>query len=90
MTDTLQRQSTEAGEPAIPPRPAARWRRLRIGSGMLRNLLRPSNLIVLGCVLLVAYFVLVPLVYLLYGTFYDGQSVTFRFFQDAYSQVGLS
>ncbi|GAA1881526.1 ABC transporter permease [Asanoa iriomotensis] len=94
MTETLQQLPpvgpTEPGEPPrIGPDPA-RWRRVRIGSGMLRNLLRPSNLIVLVCVLLVAYFVLVPLLYLLYGTFYDGRTITFRFFEEAYSAVGLT
>lgn len=54
-----------------------------------RRWLQPGNLILIGCVALVVYFAVVPLVYLLWGTFYDGTSVTVRFFGEAYSAYGL-
>jgi iron(III) transport system permease protein len=48
-----------------------------------------QTLIVVGSLLLVGYFALVPLTRLLYGTFYDGQSLTLRFFSDAYDQYRI-
>lgn len=50
---------------------------------------RGEWLILLGAAALVAYLALVPLVYLLWGTFFDSGGVTFRHFAEAYTEVGL-
>ena len=60
------------------------WRRL------LRRLLSVRNLIILGAVAVIGYLALVPLGYLLWGTFFDSRGLTLRWFQEAYSAVGLS
>jgi iron(III) transport system permease protein len=54
-----------------------------------RRLLTPQVLIILAVVAFVSYLALVPVVYLLWGTFYDGTSVTLRFFGEAYAAYGL-
>src|ERR671915_1411185 len=48
-----------------------------------------QTLIIAGSLILVGFFALVPLTRLLYGTFYDGQSITFRFFSEAYNQYRI-
>ncbi len=55
-----------------------------------RGLLRPQVLIIAAATGLVSYLALVPLGYLVWGTFYDGVSVTLRFFYEAYSATGLA
>jgi iron(III) transport system permease protein len=50
-----------------------------------KQLLTPQTLILVAAVGFVGYLALVPLGYLLYGTFYDGATVTLRFFEEAYS-----
>jgi iron(III) transport system permease protein len=55
-----------------------------------RQLLQPHVLIILAAVVVIGYLSLVPVLYLLWGTFYDGVSVTFRFFGEAYSAFGLA
>lgn len=55
-----------------------------------RRLFTPQILIILAAVVFVSYLGLVPLVYLLWGTFYDGTAVTLRFFGEAYSAFGLA
>jgi iron(III) transport system permease protein len=55
-----------------------------------RRLLTPQTLIIGVVIAFVSYLALVPLGYLLWGTFYDGTSVTFRFFTEAYSAYGLT
>jgi len=67
---------------ARPPR----WLASRID---LRALLRPQTLIILGVVAVVGYLALVPLGYLLWGTFFDGTGLTLRFFSEAYSAFEL-
>ncbi|MPZ62699.1 MAG: ABC transporter permease subunit [Propionibacteriales bacterium] len=54
-----------------------------------RRVFTPQILIILAAVGFVSYLALVPLVYLLWGTFYDGVSLTLRFFSEAYSAHGL-
>jgi iron(III) transport system permease protein len=68
-----------------------RSRPLRLGGRRTgwRGLLRPQTLIILAATGFVTYLALVPLVYLLWGTFYDGVSPTLRFFVEAYSVHGL-
>lgn len=55
----------------------------------MRRLREPQTFIVAAVILLIGYFALVPLLYLVWQTFYDGQSVTLRNFQDAYSVFGM-
>lgn len=55
-----------------------------------RRLATPQVVIILAAVLFVSYLALVPVLYLLWGTFYDGTSVTLRFFVEAYSAFGLA
>lgn len=55
----------------------------------LRRLLTPQVLIIAAAVAFVSYLALVPLVYLLWGTFYDGVSITLRFFSEAYAAYGI-
>src|ERR671914_95675 len=62
--------------------------------GRLRNVrwhdvFQLQTLIIAGSLILVGFFALVPLTRLLYGTFYDGQSITFRFFSEAYNQYQI-
>jgi iron(III) transport system permease protein len=74
-----------APAPASIPRPQARPGRRRV-----RRLLSARNLIVLGAVLVIGYLTLLPLGYLLWGTFFDDRGFTLRWFSEAYSAVGLS
>jgi iron(III) transport system permease protein len=67
-----------------------RTRRLALGRIEWRRLLSARNLIVLGVVLVIGYLALVPLGYLLWGTFFDSDGLTLRWFEEAYSAVGLS
>jgi len=55
----------------------------------LRRLAQPQVLIILAVVILIGYLSLVPVLFLVWGTFYDGVSVTLRFFAEAYSAFGL-
>lgn len=55
-----------------------------------RHLTRPQVLIILGVVLVIGYLALVPLAYLLWGTFFDAEGITLRHFTDAYRAYGLS
>jgi iron(III) transport system permease protein len=54
-----------------------------------RDLLQPRNLIILVVVVVIAYLAIVPLGYLLWGTFFDENGLTFRFFGEAYDQISL-
>ena len=55
----------------------------------LADLLQPRNLIIVGVVLGIGYLALVPLGYLLWGTFADAGGLTLRFFREAYADTGL-
>jgi iron(III) transport system permease protein len=55
-----------------------------------RDLLQPRNLIILVVVIVIAYLAIVPLGYLLWGTFFDENGFTLRFFDEAYEQIPLS
>jgi iron(III) transport system permease protein len=61
----------------------------RLSRSSLKALLQPQGLIILAVVLGIGYLALVPLGYLIWGTFFDADGVTFRFFQDAYARTGL-
>ncbi|MPZ88335.1 MAG: ABC transporter permease subunit [Nitriliruptorales bacterium] len=54
-----------------------------------RRLFQPQVLIILTVVIIVGYLAMVPVLYLLWGTFYDGATLTLRFFGEAYSAFGL-
>jgi iron(III) transport system permease protein len=55
-----------------------------------RDLVQPRNLIILVVVVVIAYLAIVPLGYLLWGTFFDERGLTLRFFDAAYAQIPLS
>ncbi|MDP9416737.1 MAG: iron ABC transporter permease [Actinomycetota bacterium] len=52
-------------------------------------LLAPKTLIVAGVAGLIGYLALIPLYYLLYGTFFDENGFTLRGFTDAYTANGI-
>jgi iron(III) transport system permease protein len=83
QVSTTGRESPVLGLPEPGRRPRA------LSRIDVRRLLQPQVLIILAVVLVVGYLSLVPVLYLLYGTFYDGVSVTLRFFTEAYSAFGL-
>lgn len=64
-------------------RPEPRWLRV------LTDVLSPRNLIVVAGIVLVGWLALVPLVYLVWATFYNGTEITLDFFVQAYSAVGI-
>ncbi|GAA1268116.1 iron ABC transporter permease [Pseudonocardia aurantiaca] len=67
-----------------PPGPASsRLARVR------RSLLRPKTLIVAGVAAVIGYLALVPLYYLLYGTFFDADGFTLGAFGRVYSADGI-
>jgi iron(III) transport system permease protein len=81
----------QLGAPDIAPAPASIPRpRSRPGRRRLRRLLSARNLIVLGAVAVIGYLTLVPLGYLLWGTFFDSRGFTLKWFSQAYSAIGLS
>jgi iron(III) transport system permease protein len=55
----------------------------------LADLLQPRNLIIVAVVFGIGYLALVPLGYLLWGTFVDAGGLTLRFFREAYAATGL-
>ena len=55
-----------------------------------RDLFQPRNLIIIVVVVVIAYLAIVPLGYLLWGTFFDDNGFTLRFFDEAYEQIPLS
>ena len=55
-----------------------------------RDAFRPQTLIIAGVLVVIGYLALVPLVYLLWGTFFDAEGFTLDFFREAYSAIGLS
>jgi iron(III) transport system permease protein len=59
-------------------------------SRSLSDLLQPRNLVLAAVVAAIAYLAVVPLGYLLWGTFFDEQGFTLRFFEEAYARVGLA
>jgi iron(III) transport system permease protein len=80
---------SQADTPDVRPAPALR-QVARLRGRDWRRLLSVRNLIVLGAVAVIGYLALVPLLYLLWGTFFDSRGFTLRWFQEAYSAVGLS
>jgi iron(III) transport system permease protein len=52
-----------------------------------RELFQARNLIILAVVVLIGYLALIPLGYLLWGTFFDESGLTLRFFGEAYRNV---
>lgn len=82
MADTLTSQRSETpeqGEALAEDGRRRDWRRL----------LTPQVAIIAVVVALIGYLALVPLLYLLWGTFFDGTQATLRFFVEAYSAHGM-
>lgn len=82
MTTTTSPAPVIAPERDLPPVPG-RATRLR------RVLFAPKTLIMAAVAAIIGYLALVPLFYLLYGTFFDGAGVTLSGFQRAYSANGI-
>jgi iron(III) transport system permease protein len=55
-----------------------------------RELFQPRNLIILAVVAVIAYLALVPLGYLLWGTFFDENGFTLKHFSEAYQGIPFS
>jgi iron(III) transport system permease protein len=53
------------------------------------NVFRVQTLLILAVVIAIGYLALVPLGYLLWGTFLENGRFTLRFFEDAYSRTGI-
>jgi iron(III) transport system permease protein len=65
-------------------------RLVRVARGLRGMAVRPETLILVGVALVIGYLALVPLGYLLWGTFFDDQGFTLRFFEEAYTRGDLS
>jgi iron(III) transport system permease protein len=81
MTTTMP-----AAPSTAPPQPAAPGRSLL---ARVRSVLTPKVLIVAGVAVVIGYLALVPLYYLLYGTFFDGNGFTLGAFGRAYTADGI-
>jgi iron(III) transport system permease protein len=79
----------QVSTPEITPVPTGLRRLGRPRRVQWRRLLSGRNLIVLGVVIVIGYLALVPLFYLLWGTFFDDHGFTLKWFSEAYSTVGL-
>ena len=82
LTTTAPPAAVIAPDRALPPVPG-RTARLR------RVLFAPKTLIMAAVTGIIGYLALVPLYYLLYGTFFDGAGFTLNGFQRAYSANGI-
>jgi iron(III) transport system permease protein len=70
-------------------RPPAPGRRPAGVRGAVRALLRVQTLVVLAVVVVVGYLAVVPLYYLLWGTFFDAQGFTLDAFGRAFTAAGI-
>lgn len=61
----------------------------RLGQGSGRRSSLPKVAALGITALIIAYLALVPVIYLIRGTFFDGQNLTLDFFREAYSAYGL-
>jgi iron(III) transport system permease protein len=64
-------------------------RRLWENRGSWRRVVSTRNLIIAGVILVIGYLALVPLGYLVWGSFFDENGLTLDWFRKAYSAVGL-
>jgi iron(III) transport system permease protein len=80
----------QVSAPEVTPAPAGLRRLMPMRAPEWRRVFSARNLIILGVVLVIGYLALVPLGYLLWGTFFDSEGFTLKFFGEAYSAVGLS
>jgi iron(III) transport system permease protein len=69
----------EAPVPVLPHRRGRRW----------LELFRTRNLILLAVVVVIGYLTLVPITYLVWGTFFNDTGFTLNAFKTAYTAVGL-
>jgi iron(III) transport system permease protein len=53
------------------------------------SVFQPRNLIIAAVVAAIVYLAIVPVGYLLWGTFFDEHGFTLRFFEEAYARIGL-
>jgi iron(III) transport system permease protein len=67
------------------PGPRRLWPRI----DSWRRLASTRNVVIAGVVAVIAYLALVPLVYLVWGAFFDENGLTLEWFRQAYSAVGL-
>jgi iron(III) transport system permease protein len=82
VTTTAPPVPVATPERATPPGPGR-------GTRLRRTLFAPKTLIVAVVAGLIGYLALVPLYYLLYGTFFDENGFTLQGFQRAYSANGI-
>jgi iron(III) transport system permease protein len=54
------------------------------------TVVEPKNLVLVAVVLVIGYLALVPLGYLIWGTFFDASGFTLRFFREAYARSGFA
>jgi len=77
----VSEEATSKRHRSLRPRPRSlRW----------SDVSRQQVLIVLGVVVAIGFLALVPLAYLVWGTFFDQHGFTLRFFREAYGQYGLA
>jgi len=81
MVQVLEEVDSAPTTGVRPPR--SRWWRTIV------EIVSPRNLIVLTGIVLVGWLALVPLVYLVWATFYNGTELTLEFFARAYSAFGI-
>lgn len=65
------------------------WQHGRIGR-WLGSLLQTKSLMLLAVVIIIGYLALVPLLYLVYGTFFDTGSLSLAAFERAYTRPGIA
>ncbi len=56
----------------------------------LRRIFSGRNLTITVVIAIITYMAVIPVGYLVWGTFWNGQSLTLEFFRSAYSTVGLT
>nr|MDT0660948.1 iron ABC transporter permease [Micromonospora sp. DSM 115978] len=86
MSTSLHAPTTSEG--TEPPDDNRRWTPARLRTGLGR--LQPGkSLTLLAVVLVIGYLTLTPLLYLVYGTFFDNGQISFGGFERAYATSGL-
>jgi iron(III) transport system permease protein len=86
MTVAQATTDTPALDPMPTDGPPPKPRRMAFDWSKLRD---PKTLIIVAIVLIIGYLSLVPLLYLLWGTFFDAEGLTTAAFERAYGTTGL-
>jgi iron(III) transport system permease protein len=94
MTSVTVPETPEAPETRPPAGggpvgPTGRWSPVGLRA-VARSLLQARTLVVLAAVAIVGYLAVVPLYYLLWGTFFDEHGLTLAAFERAYSAAGIN